>query len=71
MHPVIEAALKDWRIFNESGQWWASFDAMITPAGQIIVRLEYGVIHSNGFKERSLRVVHYFERNDGTIALGV
>jgi hypothetical protein len=67
MHPCVEAALRDREILNESGKWWATFEATIFGDDNIIVKVEKGVIHSNGFKECKLRTSYYTLNPDGTV----
>lgn len=70
MHPAVEAALKDWRIMNESGYWWARLD-MQWPEhlNEPIVMLEYGIIHHNGFVECRLGSKSYYVNQDGSIGV--
>lgn len=67
MNPAVAQALCDWRILNQSGHWWAAFESRVFDTNLLVVKLEYGVIHSNGQKECTLRTAYYHINASGEV----
>lgn len=68
MQSDIRAALNDWRSINSDNHKWATFHARQF-LNTRIVRVEWGVIHSNGYREIAIQTLHYTLMKDGRVAV--
>lgn len=64
--PDIQAALDLWAAINKKPNIWATFEA-IQFEHERVVRVELGIIHSDGTKERAYQTITYNLRKDGLI----
>lgn len=62
----IEKALSDWRTINADPRKWATFEA-IQFDNERVVRVTWGVIHSDGTKEIALQTITFFLEKDGKV----
>ncbi len=58
----LQIALRDWAEMNTDKQW----ARLICNGG--LIRIEYGVIHSNGMEECALGSILYMTYTDGKIS---
>jgi hypothetical protein len=55
----IQKALSDWRTINADPRKWATFEA-VQFGHERVVRVTWGVIHSNGYKECAIQTITFF-----------
>lgn len=68
MNAAVEAALKDWQALNKSNKYWAEFESVLFE-NILVVRVQYGVIHSNGQKECALKTKYYHINAAGEVEI--
>jgi hypothetical protein len=62
----IQKGLNDWRTINLDPHKWATFEA-IQFVHERVVRVSWGIIHSNGLKEMALQTITFFLEKDGEV----
>jgi hypothetical protein len=62
--PEIVMAIQEFNEINEDKRKWATFEAMGFESGNV-VKVHWGVRHSNGEKECAIQTITYMLRKDG------
>ena len=62
----IQKGLNDFRTINADPRKWATFEALQFEHERI-VRVTWGVVHSNGYKECALQTITFFLEKDGEV----
>ena len=64
--PDVQAALFTWREMNSNPNIWAKFEAAQFENHRVVM-VDWGAIHSDGFKERAIETITFTLDRDGEV----